>query len=53
MFMSTPLTVLAMVILAQFEGSRWIAVLLSDDGDPQGHGHVADHPAPAKPITQA
>lgn len=34
MFLSTPLTVLAMVILAQFAGSRWIAVLLSADGDP-------------------
>ncbi len=34
MFLSTPLTVLAMVILAQFEGTRWIAVLLSADGDP-------------------
>ena len=34
MFLSTPLTVLVMVILAQFEGSRWIAVLLSADGDP-------------------
>jgi predicted PurR-regulated permease PerM len=38
MFLSTPLTVLAMVILAQFEGSRWIAVLLSADGDPRQLG---------------
>lgn len=38
MFLSTPLTVLVMVILAQFDGSRWIAVLLSGDGDPQGLG---------------
>ena len=38
MFLSTPLTVLVMVILAQFEGSRWIAILLSADGDPQGLG---------------
>ncbi len=38
MFLSTPLTVLVMVILAQFDGSRWIAVLLSADGDPQGLG---------------
>lgn len=36
MFLSTPLTVLSMVILAQFEGSHWIAVLLSGDGDPLG-----------------
>jgi len=35
MFLSTPLTVMAMVILAQFDGSRWLAVLLSADGEPQ------------------
>ena len=35
MFLSTPLTVMAMVILAQFDGTRWVAVLLSADGDPQ------------------
>ena len=33
MFLSTPLTVLAMVVLAQFPGSRWIAIVLSADGD--------------------
>jgi AI-2 transport protein TqsA len=42
MFLSTPLTVLAMVILAQFEGSRWIAILLSGDGDPQALGRGAE-----------
>ncbi len=36
MFLSTPLTVLTMVILAQFQGSRWIAVLMSADGNPMG-----------------
>lgn len=36
MFLSTPLTVMIMVILAEFEGSRWIAILLSANGDPQG-----------------
>jgi AI-2 transport protein TqsA len=35
MFLSTPLTVLVMMTLAQFEGSRWIAVLLSADGEPE------------------
>jgi predicted PurR-regulated permease PerM len=35
MFLSTPLTVTAIVILAQFRGSRWIAVLLSGDGEPE------------------
>ena len=35
MFLSTPLTVMIMVILAQFDGTRWVAVLLSADGDPE------------------
>jgi predicted PurR-regulated permease PerM len=34
MFLSTPLTVMMMVILAQFPGTRWVAVLLSADGQP-------------------
>ena len=33
-FLSSPLTVTVMIILAQFPSTRWIAVLLSDDGDP-------------------
>lgn len=33
-FLSTPLTTVVMVILAQFAGTRWVAVLLSADGDP-------------------
>jgi predicted PurR-regulated permease PerM len=45
MFLSTPLTILVMVILAQFEGSRWIAVLISADGDP----HSLGAPAKAQP----
>jgi predicted PurR-regulated permease PerM len=53
-FLSTPLTVMVMIILAQFPGSRWIAVLLSGDGAPQvmgGHppgelgGHRPEPPA--------
>ena len=34
-FLSTPLTVVAMVLLAQFQGSRWIAILLSQNGHPE------------------
>ncbi|HEY1224023.1 MAG TPA: AI-2E family transporter [Brevundimonas sp.] len=34
MFLSTPLAVMAMAILAEFRGSRWMAVLLSGDGAP-------------------
>jgi AI-2 transport protein TqsA len=33
-FLSTPLTVAAMAVLAEFGGTRWIAVLLSGDGRP-------------------
>ena len=49
MFLSTPLTVMAMVILAQFPGTRWIAVLLSSDGDPLG----AEKTTATLQITQA
>ena len=43
MFLSTPLAVMAMAILAEFRGSRWMAILLSGDGEP-----YADE-APARP----
>jgi AI-2 transport protein TqsA len=33
-FLSTPLTVAAMAILAEFKSTRWLAVLLSNDGNP-------------------
>lgn len=33
-FLSAPLTVILMIILAQFPTTRWIAVLLSADGNP-------------------
>jgi predicted PurR-regulated permease PerM len=46
MFLSTPLTILVMVILAQFDGTRWIAVLLSADGDPHSVGTAVAHPTP-------
>lgn len=34
MFLSTPLAVMAMAILAEFKGSMWVAILLSGDGKP-------------------
>jgi predicted PurR-regulated permease PerM len=37
-FLSSPLTVVVMIVLAQFRSTNWIAVLLSEDGQP---GHVA------------
>jgi AI-2 transport protein TqsA len=56
MFLSTPLTVAAMVIMAQFPATRRIAVLLSENGQPQG---VSGNPSTAEvapkpePIKQA
>jgi predicted PurR-regulated permease PerM len=44
MFLSTPLAVMAMAVLAEFRGSRWMAILLSGDGEP-----YADEPAAAPP----
>jgi predicted PurR-regulated permease PerM len=43
MFLSTPLTVIVMVICAQFRRSRWVAILLSEDGQPG----EPSRPAPA------
>ena len=43
MFLSTPLTVLAMVVLAQFQSTHWIAILLSADGDPLKLGRGFEH----------
>lgn len=34
MFLSAPLTVLMMIILAQIPGTHWLAILLSADGQP-------------------
>lgn len=47
MFLSTPLAVMAMAILAEFKGSRWMAVLLSGDGEPyREHGALEAEPEP-------
>ncbi len=56
-FLSTPLTTVMMVVLAQFQGARWIAVLMSADGNPGrdttlGAPDVpgsSDAPTPRKP----
>ncbi|MDX1291259.1 MAG: AI-2E family transporter [Hyphomonas sp.] len=42
MFLSAPLTVLMMIFFAQSSSTRWIAILLSADGNPQGKGVVPD-----------
>lgn len=44
MFLSTPLAVLAMAVLAEFKGSRWMAILLSGDGEPYADEEA--NPAP-------
>lgn len=36
MFLSAPLTVLIMILLAQSQDTRWMAILLSADGNPKG-----------------
>jgi predicted PurR-regulated permease PerM len=53
MFLSTPLTILVMVVLAQFDGSRWIAVMLSGDGDPHSLGATPVRPVPASQNSEA
>jgi AI-2 transport protein TqsA len=53
MFLSTPLTVTLMVVCDQFEGSRWVAILLSSDGRPFGIDESTSDPSetvkPAEP----
>jgi predicted PurR-regulated permease PerM len=46
--LSTPLTVVVMAVTSEFEGARWLAVLLSKDGDPGPHDEAVDKPAPAR-----
>jgi len=48
MFLSTPLAVMAMAILAEFKGSRWMAVLLSGDGNPYAEESKARRTKPAQ-----
>lgn len=37
MFLAVPLTVVIMIVCANFPGSRWVAVVLSKDGALKGH----------------
>lgn len=48
-FLSAPMTVVMMIILAQFPTTRWIAILLSADGDPDldGDGKPDTGPMPS------
>jgi predicted PurR-regulated permease PerM len=47
MFLSAPLTVLIMIVLAQIPGARWIAVLMSSDGNP------GEYAAPEEAVSDA
>lgn len=44
MFLSAPLTVLVMIVLAQIPGARWIAVLMSADGNPGDYAVKHENP---------
>ena len=48
MFLSTPLAVMAMAVLAEFRGSRWMAILLSGDGEPYADEPAAVPPGPGR-----
>ena len=41
-FLAVPMTIMLILVLAQFEGTHWIAGLLSNDGRPQVGGEPAD-----------
>ncbi len=45
MFLSTPLTVVAIVVLIQFPQTRWIAVLASRDGEPERYARQPGDPS--------
>jgi AI-2 transport protein TqsA len=49
MFLSTPLTVTIMVVTDQFASLRWVAILLSSDGDPSGAEQTTSDPSKTKP----
>ena len=46
MFLAVPLTVMLMIVLAQFQSTRWIAVLISSNGRPDGGGGPPEKDAP-------
>jgi AI-2 transport protein TqsA len=57
MFLSAPLTVLMMILFAQSDATRWIAILLSADGHPLGKAlqdpALATAPMPGQPTADA
>jgi predicted PurR-regulated permease PerM len=53
MFLSTPLTVTLMVVADQFPSARWVAILLSSDGEPQGADLPSADPSQSIPAVSA
>lgn len=41
-FLAAPLTVMIMIVLAQFPSTRWIAIILSADGKPSPRTHASE-----------
>jgi AI-2 transport protein TqsA len=52
MFLSAPLTVLMMILFAQTESTRWMAILLSANGEPMSYGPVTNHVKVSKNTTE-
>jgi AI-2 transport protein TqsA len=46
MFLAVPLTVMLMIVLAQFPSTRWIAVMMSNNGNPDSSVQPPAPPAP-------
>jgi hypothetical protein len=50
--LSTPLTVVVMAVAAEFDGARWLAVLLSKDGElarREAAVAIVESPTPGSP----
>jgi hypothetical protein len=44
-FLAVPLTLMSMMVFAQFKETKWVAAFLSNDGKPDFHKHKEDRPA--------
>jgi AI-2 transport protein TqsA len=59
MFLAVPLTVMLMIVLAQFPSTRWIAVMMSNNGNPDSSvpasrkAPITTKSEPPEPATQA
>jgi len=43
-FLAVPLTLMSMMVFAQFKETKWVAAFLSNDGKPDFRKHSEDHP---------